>query len=374
MKEKDAQALLSKYYAGLCTEAEKALLAQWFHELKMDESSWLSEAEIETAHTEMWAAVQKGKDTSRVKKMWWPVIAAAASVLFIVSVVSFFFLHKPPLQQVAQNRAADIAPGSNKAILTLSKGRQIILTGAKNGQLAIENNAVIHKTADGQVVYDNVSTGTSEAVYNTISTPRGGQYRLTLADGTNVWLNAASSVKYPTAFTGNDRQVETTGEVYFEVAHDTGKPFKVNSNGQTITVLGTHFNVNAYSDEAAIRTTLLKGSVSVSAGLAYTIIKPGEQSVLHHDKISVVTADIEDAIAWKNGMFRFTNESLESVMRMVSRWYDVDVVFEDADVKDLPCNGITTRFDKVSKLLRMIELTKRVHFKIEGKKIIVLKS
>lgn len=373
MQAKDAQLLLKKYHAGLCTDDEKILVNKWFHEIEINEQANLSEMQLETVHLEMWANVQKRKHPLTVKSKLWTRIAAAASILLFISTGSYFLLKNQPLPENVRQQSHDIAPGSNKAVLTLSNGRQILLTDAKNGKLAVQANTVINKTDDGQITYDKTSE-TSESVYNTMTTPRGGQYHLILADGTAVWLNAASSIKYPTVFTANERLVEITGEAYFQVAHNPSKPFIVKSNGQRVTVLGTHFNVNAYSEEAVVRTTLLEGSVNITSGSLSKVIRPGEQSVLGKDRLDIISVDTEDAVAWKNGMFRFTDESLEVVMRKVARWYDVDVFFLDSESKKLPCNGITTRFDNVSKVLRMIELTKQVHFKIEGKKITISKA
>jgi len=275
--------------------------------------------------------------------------------------------------QVALNEKQDIAPGSNKAILTLANGKQVLLTGAHNGRLATQGSTVINKNADGEVIYQQGTAASKNVDYNTMSTPRGGQYKLTLADGTSVWLNSASSIRYPTAFNGAERIVEVSGEAYFEVAHNASKPFKVQSGSQTVQVLGTHFNVNAYTDEPVIKTTLLEGSVSISSGVENTLIRPGEQAVFDRHLFKVTQADIEDEMAWKNGMFRFTNENLESIMRKVSRWYDVDVVYEDNEARQLPLTGIITHFTNVSKVLHMLELTRQVHFKVTGKKIIVIK-
>jgi ferric-dicitrate binding protein FerR (iron transport regulator) len=214
------------------------------------------------------------------------------------------------------------------------------------------------------------------AFYNTITTPRGGQYQVTLSDGTKVWLNAASSIRFPVLFTGNERKVEITGEAYFEVAKNVSKPFKVKTISSEVEVLGTHFNVNAYDDEAVAKTTLLEGLVKVSVPqtggkLAARFLQPGQQSGITKDgRISVLNnADTEEAVAWKNGRFQFRSADLKSILRQISRWYDVDVVYKGN--VDLHFTGQLTRDDYVSKVFDKLALTGEVHFKIEGKKIIV---
>ncbi|WP_432327294.1 FecR family protein [Mucilaginibacter sp. P25] len=199
-----------------------------------------------------------------------------------------------------------MAPGGNKAILTLGDGSTIVLNGAKIGKLARQDNILIKKAADGQISYRDVVVDfhpSKNIIYNTATTPQGGQYQFILADGTKVWLNASSSIKYPVVFNGNERRVELTGEAYFEVAHNAKKPFKVISNGQTVEVLGTHFNINAYNDEQAVKTTLLEGSVKVSAGKVSNIIKPGQQARFDHGLIDVMNVDADEVVAWKNGFF-----------------------------------------------------------------------
>ena len=365
----EAKLLLEKYKAGRCTPREKALLESWYIHWGSGKEVHLSGEQLDIALDEIWKALPIHKEVRRMHPVRW---AAAASVLLLLSIGAYYIFHKQAIRPLAQMQA-DIAPGSNKAILTLSGGQQIILTGAQNGQLSVQGNTIITKTADGAVAYSPGNAGNPEILYNTMSTPRGGQYHLTLSDGSNVWLNAASSIKYPVNFTGPDRPVQVTGEAYFEVAQNAAKPFRVTSTGQTITVLGTRFNVNTYTDEPAVKTTLLEGSVRVEAGSGNVILKPGQQTILSPNGLSVAPADIEDATAWKNGLFRFSDESLESIMRKVSRWYDVDIEYTDEDVKGLPLTGVITHFSNVSKVLRMLELTKQVHFQIQGKKIIVMR-
>jgi transmembrane sensor len=371
MTDKDLQELLNRYQAGTATDNDKALLEDWYLHHNRDSRFAITDTERTGDVNLAWANIQANITKPKVRLLW-PRIAAAASIVLALSFGGYFLLKKQDKQ--FNTIANDIKPGGNKAILILADGKQVVLTDAKNGRIAQQGSATINKNAEGLVAYNTGTSSSSAPVYNTMLTPRGGQYHLILADGTNVWLNAASSIKYPTAFTGADRTVEITGEAYFEVAHNKAKPFKVKSSGQTVTVLGTHFDVNAYNDEQAVKTTLLEGSVKVNTASAETIIKPGEQAILAQNKLNVTATDTEDAIAWKNGMFRFNEENLESIMRKVSRWYNVDIEYADEDIKDIPLTGIITHFNNVSKVLRMLELTHKVHFKIQGNKIIVMRT
>lgn len=300
----------------------------------------------------------------------WRRIAAAASIVICVSIGFYFYRTSYKSPQVEQTLAeADFKPGGNKAILTLAGGKQILLAGAPNGQLALQGNVVISKTADGKVVYSS-NASNSTAVYNTMSTPLGGQYQLTLADGTKVWLNAGSSISYPTAFTSKDRQVNITGEVYFEVAHNTAKPFIVKSNGQTVKVLGTHFNINAYQNENTISTTLLEGSVNVSAVGYSKILKPGQQSAVNKSGITVTEVDTDGITAWKEGYFDFTDADIKTIMRQFSRWYDVDIQFEEPATTEVFTGRIPRKWS-LNQVMKAVQSSKSVHLKVEGRRIMV---
>jgi transmembrane sensor len=302
----------------------------------------------------------------------------AATILIFISVGVYFGLHKKTTkQQFSQNQLSDVSPGGNKAILTLANGKKIVLTDSRNGKLAQQGSTTISKTANGEVVYlqdqsaSNATTAKTE--YNMMVTPLGGQYHLTLADGTDVWLNAESSIKYPTAFSGNERKVEITGEAYFEVAHNKAMPFKVISQGQTIEVLGTHFDVMAYSGEKSIKTTLLEGSVKISDNGNIKLLIPGEQSQTTADAIKLTRdVDLEEVVAWKNGYFKF-NENIESIMNKVSRWYNVDVVYQLKPDPELTFSGKISRTRNLSAILKMLEFNGDVHFKIEGRRVTVMK-
>jgi len=267
--------------------------------------------------------------------------------------------------------STDVAPGANRAVLVLADGSSVLLDDAQKGVLSRQANAIINKTADGQIVYENQAANEpAPLVYNTISTPRAGQYRLTLTDGTKVWLNAATSLQFPASFAGKERRVKLTGEAYFEVAPNATQPFIVETPYQSVEVLGTHFNVNAYEDEALTRTTLLEGKVKVQSGASSQVIKPGQQAAsMQAGSIHINEADTEEAVAWKNGYFKFNKADIQTIMRQLERWYDVDVEYRGAVPTDLFVGKIN-RSENISGVLRILELSK-VQFKIENRKIIV---
>jgi ferric-dicitrate binding protein FerR (iron transport regulator) len=305
----------------------------------------------------------------------WPRVAAAVIVLFILGTGTwYFFLDRhqavaPVQEQLAKD---DVAPGGNKATLTLGDGATIILDSAHSGTIAHQGGTTVSKSDSGKLDYSAL-TQVRDIVYNMLTTPRGGQYKLRLPDGTDVWLNAASSIKYPTAFTGKERKVEVTGEAYFEVARNMAMPFIVQTGEQELKVLGTHFDVNAYTDEGAIRTTLLEGSVILSHADGRVVVKPGEQARLTRGAgFKITPADTEAAVAWKNGFFSFRHANIETVMRQLSRWYDIDVKYEGRISAGLSFSGEIGRSLGLSDVLDGLQLAK-IHYRIEGgKKLIIL--
>lgn len=271
----------------------------------------------------------------------------------------------------------DAEPGHDGAILKLADGRTIILDSAANGALTTEGSTKIEKAGNGQLVYHTAAGKEQQQVlYNTLSTPRGRKFRLTLPDGSNVWLNAESSITYPSAFVSNERKVEITGEAYFEVTHNPAMPFKVKintspGNGGEVEVLGTHFNIMAYNDERSINTTLLEGAVKIIQGSKSSFLKPGQQAQLNNaGELKLISnANAEEAVAWKNGLFIFNGADIKTIMRQVSRWYDVEISYEKEISQTF--SGTIPRTVNASKLFNYLELTRHVHFRIEGKKVIV---
>jgi transmembrane sensor len=268
--------------------------------------------------------------------------------------------------------ARDIAPGTDGAILTLADGRKIVLDSVQNGELPIQGNTKILKQG-GRLAYMPQGNAGKEVLYNTMNIPRGKQYQLILPDGSHVWLNAASSIRYPAAFTGKERKVEITGEAYFEVAKNTARPFRVKIGEAEVEVLGTHFNIMAYEEEATVRTTLLEGAVKVTRAHASHLLRPGQEAELNKTDEGITVIDdapVSEAVAWKNGLFFFNRASLSTVMRQIARWYDVQIVYE-GEIPDMEFGGKISRHSNVSEVLKILELSK-VHFRIEGKKIVVM--
>ena len=281
-------------------------------------------------------------------------IAVAAAVLVAVFFGSLW-ITKQRSEPVVQT-VADLAPGGNRAMLTLGDGTTIVLDSAGNGLLAEQAGTQVVKVEDGRIAYTSEGRKKTEMVYNTITTPRAGQYELILPDGSKVWLNSESSIRFPVSFTGSFRVVEITGEAYFEVAENHDMPFRVKTEGITIEVLGTSFNVRAYADESSVNTTLVEGSVQIASPVSHTTITPGQMARAEGSgQISVENdADVDEIIAWKKGLFLFNSENIEQIMSHISRWYDVDVVFA-GEVSNETFSGIVSRKSNVSEVLRIME-------------------
>jgi transmembrane sensor len=381
--------LVAQYFADSATAAEKLELAQWIDTEASNEqleealgAAWEGHMPLIAMPDEMSdrimasvfnaAPVMKAVPQNRlVRYGWW----AAASIL-LLGTVAWWALRPStalmPVVAVKQDRYKnEVAPGGNKATLTLADGSVITLDSAGNGLLTQQGNVKIVKQSNGELSYEG--NGNGEAMYNRMATPRGGQYRLKLPDGTMVWLNAASSIYYPAAFTGSDRSVTITGEVYFEVAANVHKPFRVKAGAVDVTVIGTRFNVNAYQDAPNISTTLVDGAVKVVAAGKENVLKPGQQAQVKGDGAWAVVnnIDTEEIIAWKNGFFQFNDADMPTVMRQIEQWYDVKVNYE-GDIPKRSFGGGIQRSLPLSEVLSILEAND-VKFKIEGKIITVLK-
>jgi len=384
------QKLLDRYLAGSCSESERLIVESWLEQQPGTDNRW---TEMDGPAKAEWMSLlyKDIQQTITTDKKPAPVIpfykrplfrtAAAAAVILIIGMTALYKKHTPSgaatATAVQPPPQQDVPPGGNKAILMLANGANITLDSASNGALAQQGNTTVLKTANGQLAYNTGNNKPAEILYNTLVTPRGGQYQLVLPDGTKVWLNAASPIRYPTAFAGKERKVSVTGEAYFEVAQNAAMPFVVSigatGNKGEIMVLGTHFNVNAYDDEETVRTTLLEGAIEMKKDDAKVFVKPMQQAQLSKtgDIRLVNDVDVEDVIAWKNGKTSCKNMELKDIMREVSRWYDVDIVYENA-IEDR--YTVTVPRDvPVSSLFKFLEASGGVHFKIEGKKITVLK-
>jgi ferric-dicitrate binding protein FerR (iron transport regulator) len=317
-------------------------------------------------------------------------VAAAAVLLLCISAGAwYFFFKKPAASTVQRDEPAhiinDLPPGTNNAVLVLADGSRINLDSTANGNLARQGEVTISKR-DGMVVYDNrqqAIDNTQKAIpYNTISTARGNQYQLLLPDGSKVWLNAESSVRFPVAFHGKERRVEITGEVFFDVVHNSKMPFAVVANGVEVQDLGTQFNVNAYKNEEGVKTTVVEGKVNIQLAIGNkqktidnrqsAILVPGQQAQVNdRGAIKVIKdADVDAAVAWKNGQFMFAGNSIQSVMRQLERWYDIEVSYAP-NVSTEEYIGTITRFSNISAVLNMLERTGTVRFELKGKKVFV---
>jgi len=404
--QQDPVKLLEKYKAGNCSHKEKAIVESWYLELQ-SEKEVPTHAIIENTKDEVWAFLSANKNKPvKIRSLasgYLRKVSIWTAVIFTVASVGLLYFNKTRMPNIVTHitKSNDVAPGGNKAFLTLADGRKISLTDAANGEIVKQDELIISKTADGQLVYTVANTDIvgkkRTALFNTIETPNGGQYQINLPDGTRVWLNAASSLHYPTKFIGNTRTVELTGEGYFEVAKLSSEdqvsgnkiarriPFIVKCGEQEVEVLGTHFNINSYKDEEDIRTTLLEGSVLVlpqnqQIAAIHTIqlgnrgkgvvLKPGEQSQLNKNSINVKAVDAETVLAWKGGDFVFDGDDLKSIMRKVARWYNVEVVYK-GDFDNLKFGGYISRSKNISSVLGIMESTGKVRFNITGKKITV---
>jgi len=343
------------------SESEQILMNVLAH----GKSETPSDAVEETAHGRSWLG-----------GYWWQ---AAAGIIIALGLGMYYYLNsaqKPLSRPQLAEQSTRVRPGGDRATLTLADGSVVSLDSLRNGQIAREGAGKVSKAENGLIVYE-AGQGNAAIAYNTMATPRGGQYRLELSDGTRVWLNAASSLRYPVQF-GAAREVELTGEAYFEVAKNAAKPFRVKANGSEVVVLGTHFNVNAYDNEPTVKTTLVEGKVKVStlAGNGQPVVlKPGMQSVFDHDpalagSIEVRQVDTEEVIAWKNGLFNFNKADIKTVMRQLARWYDVEVVYE-GPLSNEKFEGEIPRNSTLSEVFKILELT-AVHFKVEGRKVTVM--
>jgi transmembrane sensor len=383
----ESQQLFNKYINNQCSPEEVEALMMYFHTDEQEELNRLILQELEqpdndsnnrdyepllnSVYKDIQAKIHKDVQVSR--PLWYR-IAAAASILLVLSAGGYFLVHKTTPAQIAQNQIHDVKPGTNKATLTLSNGQKIVLTTTLSGKLAQQGNTNVIMTSGGEITYtqkEAAQTQIAEVAYNTLTTKRKEQFPLVLADGTKVWLNSSSSITYPVTFNGRERRVSITGEAYFEVVHNAAQPFRVAVSGQTVEDIGTEFNINAYDDEPVIKTTLINGSVKVSKNGKTAILKPGQQSTIHpiNNSIIVSDADVEEATAWKNGLTLFNDEDIQTIMRQVSRWYDVDVVYE-GKIPNRHFEGGISRKSNLSSLLKILELN-NIHFTVENHKIII---
>lgn len=379
--------LLAKRQDATLTEAEQLELGSWINgdpdnaltanSVAKSDFTYrvLKEWEPESAMAAL-ERVNARIDEQPVKKLWRSVPVAAAIGAILVAAGLFYFQLQRNQEKTGMVARKEILPGHNGATLTLANGSQIKITDAKPGNLVQQSGVKISKTPDGQLLYEIAATESDKPEFNTLTTARGEQAQLKLPDGTLVYLNAASSLKYPTSFKGlKTREATLSGEAYFRVAKDKKHPFIVNSSEQQVEVLGTHFNINAYGDEGkhTTKTTLEEGSVKVRSALNQRIISPGEQAVVSRNTIQVSKADLEEVLAWKNGYFRFQNEKITSIMLKLSRWYDIEVAYVGKPSEET-FTGTVSRDKNIMQALKILENTNGVKFKIQGRRVTVIQQ
>ncbi|SFH12303.1 FecR family protein [Pedobacter insulae] len=373
MTSKEAKNLLSKYEQGLCNAEEVAWIETWYIQLNEDKQLNLSSDDLDRSEARMMRALNiQEKPTVTL----WKKVAVAASVLVVSTLTCYFLAPRAFLQDSNPTQMVNktIKPGGNKAVLILADGREINLEETASGKLAEVSGVTIIKKTSGEIIYDLKSAedvGDSKTRYHTIATPRGGTYRVLLEDGSKVWLNAASSIRFPASFSQAERIVELKGEAYFEIAKNPVRPFTVKVEGQSIQVLGTKFNVNGYLNEAELATTLLEGSVRVSNQVGNVILKPGQQSQSTiNEKIKLREVAPEEFLAWKDGMFNFNRADLQTVLHQFERWYNINVKFEK-NVPEIFFTGKIYRNLNLDDALNNLTFL-GVRFKIENRNVTVL--
>ncbi len=401
MDKQEIYKLIDKYIAGEATEEEVDLLSRYYnsfqHNLDWNETELGDVSETEAKifarilekikannNDEVLEIIEDDKKHDKGKVFYlnpkrkvftFLKIAAAACFIGLLALAALQWFKSDLKKEIAQTKSTkkpyknDVSPGGDKAILMLSDGTTIALDDAQNGALAQQGDTKIIKL-DGKVNY-NAASGTNKVLYNTISTPPGGKYQVELPDGSQVWLNAASSLHFPTAFVGKDRRVEITGEAYFEITKNRNMPFIVQANDAEVQVLGTHFNVMAYSDESTLQTTLLEGAIKFVKGNIIHVLQPAQQAqLLKNGQVKMVDGvDVDEVVAWKNGMFNFQGADIGTIVRQLARWYNVEVAY-DRTIDDLFYAKIP-RSTKLSEVLNLLELTEKVHFEINGRKVTV---
>jgi len=384
-----AKALLQRYLEGDASQEDVIIIEQWYQQL-VDAGEW----DWAEGEKDQWGAAMEARLLQRIdggQSGEGPILGttpprigvlpftlrrlSAAAILLLAIAGAWLLFTRKASQRVAslqQRYRNDVKPGRNAALLTLAGGKTVVLDDSAPKTIGRQGNTVILNDS-GQLAYQAETGKASEIFYNSLTTQKGNQYHLTLPDGTKVWLNASSSITYPTAFAGKERRVTISGEAYFEVMKNQQQPFIVQQGDMSVQVLGTSFDVNGYGDEAALKTTLVEGKVRVVKAAAGSLLEPGQQAVIPNGNGAISidhNPDIEAVLAWKNGSFSFKDAGIAAIMQQVQRWYDIDVVYEANITKHFVAE--IPRSVPLSKFLQVLEATNQVHFRIEGKKVIVL--
>lgn len=394
--DKIAALLIKRFTKQELTSEETAYLEDWIQQndkyreyiIDFNDPVWVAEqlrlygeqkeVDLKQAWEKMEAMGWKRTRSARIIKMRRVVkyIIGAAAVLLFVLIGTYWWRQpkQPEVAVIVKDAKQDARPTTQKAILTLDNGQTIVLDSLQNGLLATQGSTQVIRDKNGVLRYSHEKHNPQQLIYNKVTVPKGGDVvYLQLSEGTKVWLNAESSIRYPVAFSDNERKVEITGEAYFEVTQSQGKKFVVSKGSMNVVVLGTKFNVNTYDNEEHIKVTLLEGSVKVRSEKSERTIKPGQQAVLNNTTIDVLTGvDVEAIMAWKEGKFVFNNTNIQLIMRQMERWYDLEKTeFKSNSVKQLAFNGAISRYNNASKVLELLEEAGSIHFTIQGKKVIL---
>lgn len=379
LKEELIRAILKRYHAGICSPEEREIVEDWYQE-QLGLSDWdfklgdepVIGTNIKNRIYEGLALTKPVYPTQRNNRNWF-VIAGAAAVLLLAVTAALYFMPAQPKDKLVGK--PDITRNGPKAkghpVLTLANGEKVLLDGAANAEVIRQGDVEVRQSEQGKLSYEVLNNTSSKPVYNTLTTPRGTKYQLRLPDGTRIWLNAASSITYPTAFYGDSRTVSITGEVYFEVTPNAKKPFLVKTEAATVTVLGTHFNVNAYPDEPQMKTTLLEGQVKISQHQQSRLLEPGEQASVSPAGMISVLKDVNEAqvMGWKDGKFILDKVEVHALMRQLARWYDLEVIYRGEITQHFW--GTVSEEMTAAQLFQMLESTGAAHFKLEGNTVIV---
>lgn len=362
MTREEAKEIIERHNTGTASQEEVDLLERAYARIADREAAPVDVVRVAEAKADVWGRLTRSAAHPRRLTRWLPY---AAAVVIVFAIGWWVMQDRQPT--AVSEQIVDIAPGGNRAMLTLADGRTIALDEAQSGiiiddEITYADGSQI--TADGQLLF-----GFSTVDYQ-LATPKGGTYQLTLPDGTEVWLNSASSLSYPSRFDGAERRVTLEGEAYFAVSRDTEKPFRVVTSGQTVEVLGTEFNVSAYTDEPETRTTLVEGRVRVAG----EVLSPSQQAITRQGKTAIKQVDISAVTAWKDGKFDFSEQSLDAVMRQIARWYDVEVEFADEVDRNEQYWGSVSRFSNISQVLTKLEQTGNLRFAIKERRVIVTKE